>query len=107
MTSVECHEALARALDRGIDSAAFFLWLRVDGEVDRPSDDEVRSFVQQAREWLNGLDVDAVKSDHLPTLRLAVDGGEVELTAIPKKPAARGSSGPVVGNPVPPRAFWS
>jgi hypothetical protein len=107
MTSIEWHEALARALDQGIKNSDFFLWLRVDGETGLPGDGEMGGLVQRTRQWLDGLEVEAVEASSPPTLRLVGGTAEIELTAIPKKLAARGSSGPVVGNPVPPRAFWN
>jgi hypothetical protein len=107
MTSVEWHEALARALDQEIKGSDFFLWLRVEGEAGLPGEGEVRSLVQRTRHWLDDLKVDAVEANRPPTLSLVAGTAEIELTAIPKNPAARSSSGPVVGNPVPPRAFWN
>lgn len=107
MTTIEWHEALARAFDEEIKSSDFFLWLRVDGEAGLPNDEEVRGLVQRAQQWLHSLDVEAVDAKRPPTLSLVAGAAEVELTAIPKNPEARGASAPVVGNPVPPRAFWN
>jgi hypothetical protein len=63
---------------------------------------------QDVEDWLGELDADEVfRRRDEPERTWGADGLLVRLTAIPKKPEARGGGVPIVGNPVPPAAFPS
>jgi len=111
MIGVEWHKALAEALDAEITSPDFFLWLRVKAEqaTTGPTRGQLDVVVHQVQTWLNSLNVSHAKDadGRFPTAKHSVGKVEIEVTAVPKKPEARGISNIVVGNPLPPSAHWN
>jgi hypothetical protein len=105
-SELEWHEQVRAALDFKIDNADFFLWIVVEADPGATLDEhELRRDVEA---WLNGHDPDHVfQTRHQPEHAWDRAGLVVRFTAIPKKPEARGSSGPIVGNPTPPAAHWA
>lgn len=76
----------------------FFVRLEIErGGLERPS---VREIVSPLERWLAGLDPDeviAAGQHSYPTLSLDVRDWSLKLTALPRKPAARGRPGRLLG----------
>jgi hypothetical protein len=102
---LEWHEAVRDTLDSRISNPNFFLWIDVEAEPGASLDkDTLREDIE---EWLGELDPDAAIAEQTqPRHRLRVGGMDIQLTALPKKPEARGTSQRIVGNPVPAFAYF-
>jgi hypothetical protein len=109
MTQLEWHKRIAKALDQGVTNPNFFLWLNVEVEPGILVDEQlITQIVNAVQQWLDSLDPD-LKIDpdgSHPTRALQAGPVAVRITALPRKPEARGASGVVVGNPSPPSAYW-
>jgi hypothetical protein len=103
---VDWHERVRGALDFKIDNPDFFLWIVVEAEPGASLDEH--TLREDLERWLGQLDADEVfrKRDE-PEHTWHAAGLTVRFTAIPKKPEARGLGVPIVGNPIPPAAYWS
>jgi hypothetical protein len=64
--------------------------------------------VSETEAWLSALDPDDIDPTDLPARHFADEAGEVEITAIPKKPSARTlRAQEIVGNPFPILSGWT
>lgn len=109
MTQLEWHKRLAKALDAGITNPNFFLWLRVEVESGTLVDERViNEVVQSTQRWLDGLNAETIRrsDDKPPDTAYEFGPVRIGITALPRKPEARGVIGAVVGNPSPPSAHW-
>jgi hypothetical protein len=64
--------------------------------------------VAATEQWLGHLDPDTLDPAALPEQLFRDRAGEVRITAIPKKPSARGRrADQIVGNPEPSLSGWT
>lgn len=100
------HERVRRALDFKIDNPDFFVWIVLEASPDASLDEQ--ALRQDVEDWLGQLDADQVFQERgEPEHTWEAGGLLIRFTAIPKKPEARGTGVPIVGNPVSPAAYWS
>jgi hypothetical protein len=103
---LEWHERVRRALDFQLDNPDFFLWIVVEADPGASLDEH--ALRQDVERWLGKLEADQVfRQRDEPEHAWEAGGLLVRFTAIPKKPEARGTGVPIVGNPVSPAAYWS
>jgi hypothetical protein len=104
----ELHEQMRQALNEGLSSKSFFVWINVTPKGAGARFGDLSPIVKDIDEWLAGLDPDAVDRDWARERRVYSNpAAEVEIHAIPKKPSARGSrAAEIVGNPAPALAGW-
>jgi hypothetical protein len=104
----ELHEQLRQALNRGLSSKDFFVWINVTPTGSQSDFSDLGSIVQETERWLARLDPDAVDVNWARKRRTFSDpAAEVEINAIPKKPSARSSrAAEIVGNPAPALSGW-
>jgi hypothetical protein len=104
--AVEWHERVRRALDFKIDNPDFFVWIVLEASPGASLDEH--ALRQDVEDWLDRLDADQVFQERgEPEHTWEAGGLLVRFTAIPKRPEARGTGVPIVGNPVSPAAYWS
>ena len=95
------------ALNQALTNGDFFVWINVRPTGERVEFEDLEAIVSDAEKWLSSLDPDRVDPSELPERDYADKAAEVELRAIPKKPAARGRrASQIVGNPEPVLAGW-
>jgi hypothetical protein len=99
----ELHHQLRDALNEGLTSTDFFVWIRV-----RPTGHQKRfaylpRIVEKTDKWLASLDPNASRDAPEPPSTFAQDpAADVEILAIAKRPEARGErAAEIVGNPEP------
>jgi hypothetical protein len=102
------HHELRDALNRHLTNHKFFVWIEVEPSGAAQSFQNLAAMVAATEHWLAGLDPDAVDAQALPEQRFLDRAGEVRITAIPKKPSARGQRAEqIVGNPEPILVGWT
>ena len=99
----EWHREVAAELERRVRNRDFFLWLNVTGRR-RGEPIDYDAIAREIETWLRGLDPEQ-HSPQEPGLQSVGPTLDLEVRAIPKKPAARGSV-PLVANPVPAVGYW-
>jgi len=100
------HERVRRALDFKIENPDFFVWIVVEANPGAGLDEQ--ALRRNVEDWLGKLDADRVFQERgEPEHTWEAGGLVVRFTAIPKKPEARGTGVPIVGNPVSRAAYWS
>ncbi len=110
LSELHWHQEVAAALERGVRNRDWFLWLTLDPPSDdkRGSTPPLTELADQVDAWLSGLDPDVVthtgRSEQW-TWTASSGAARLTLSAIPKKPDARGHAG-LIGNPVPAFAYW-
>lgn len=103
---LQWHERVRRALDFRIDNPGFFLWIVVEAKPGAGLDEQ--ALRRDVEDWLGELDADQVFQERGEPEHTWEEGGlVVRFTAVPKKPEARGTRVPIVGNPVSRAAYWS
>lgn len=102
------HHALRDALDGGLQSTDFFVWIDVRPTGVSDAFTDLDRIVNETQSWLAHLDPDTgLNPDHVAERWDHDPAAEIKLQAIPKKPEARGyRSKPIVGNPEPILAGW-
>jgi hypothetical protein len=101
------HRALRDALNQGLSSTDFFVWITVTPTGNRKEFENLGSLVTAVESWLAGLNPDEVDASELPEREFPDTAAEVRVRAIPKKPSARGQrAGEIVGNPEPILTGW-
>jgi hypothetical protein len=103
---VQWHERVRAALDFKIENPNFLLGIVVEPDPSASLDED--ALRRDVEAWLDGLDADHVfETRDEPAHTWDAWGLAVRFTAFPKKPEARGTSGPIIENPTPPAAYWS
>jgi hypothetical protein len=101
------HFELRDALNRGLTNTDFFVWIDVEPSGAAQSFKNLAAMVAATEHWLADLDPDAVDPGALPEQPFHDHAGKVRITAIPKKPSARGQRAEeIVGNPGPVLVGW-
>lgn len=103
---LEWHERVRRALDFKVDQPDFVVWIVVEADGGASLDED--ALRQDVEGWLGRLDADRVFEERDEPVHTWEAGGLlVRFTAVPKKPEARGTGVPIVGNPLSPAAYGS
>jgi hypothetical protein len=99
----ELHHQLRDALNEGLKSTDFFVWIRVRPTGYQKSFAYLPRIVARTDQWLASLDPDAPSVSWQSVAESFKDpAADVEIQAIPKKPEARGRRATqIVGNPEP------
>jgi hypothetical protein len=102
------HSELRDALNEGLTSTDFFVWLSIYPTGKGEHLATLPSIVESTEAWLNSLDPDSVSSGDMPEKKFVDPAGEVRIRAIPKKPEARAyRADQIVGNPSPMLVGWN
>lgn len=105
---IALHHELRDALNAGLTSKDFFVWIRVEPSGERRTFGDLDGLVGRIEGWLGQFDPDRVQESDLPMIRLEDPAAEVEVTALPKKAQARNRrADQIVGNPSPALVGWS
>ena len=101
------HHELRDALNHGLTNTNFFVWIDVEPSGTARRFENLRAMVAATEVWLANLDPDAIDPAALPEQLFRDPAGEVRITAILKKPSARGRQPrEIVGNPEPVVVGW-
>lgn len=101
------HRDLRDALNRDLNNTDFFVWIDVVPSGAAQTFANLDAMVAATEGWLAHLNPDAIDPNALPEQLFRDPAGEVRITAVPKKPSARGRrADQIVGNPEPAVSGW-
>lgn len=105
---IALHHELRDALNGGLTSKNFFVWITVEPTGDAKRFADLDNVIARTEAWLSTLNPDAVPEADLPKLQLHDKAAAMEITALPRKPEVRDHRAQeIVGNPGPVLVGWN